>query len=106
MEKRMEFLATLPKREGWLDINPQTTTKAIIAFTQVKQEPKVWTQSIDELKNVIKRMRSKSLFNLLRYFSTEDENVRVLLIPIVIIIEDELMTRCSFFENAHSVPRG
>lgn len=100
----MPILANIPSANCWLEISAETTAKSIIAFIKVDQDPKPWDERIAEFKDSLKRIRSKCLFDLLRHFSTEDISTRFLLIPIVETVEAELKSRCSYFEDRHTVP--
>ena len=100
----MNFLATLPAMDSWLEINAEVTAEAMVAFIRIQQGKDIWEQSITEFKKATKKMSAESLLNLLRHLSTEDTNIRLLLIPLVIIIEDEITRRCLFFEQAHPIP--
>lgn len=100
----MQFLANLPANDQWLEVEPETTAQVIVEFITCKQSLDVYTQALIDFKKVMKRITARSLFRLLMHLSTKDLSTRVMLVGVSNLIEDELVGRCQYFEDAHSVP--
>jgi hypothetical protein len=99
----MQFLTTLPRTEGWLEMDALETAESMAAFLDTSKDQKEYGQALLEFCKVVKRMRATSLLDLLLHLSTENKNVRILLIPFTNAIEGELVKRCKFFEEAHPI---